>query len=130
MSTPLLGKDAVIMIDTTEIGYAQGVRVGISADLIKEYKIGSDKPEVLKSGNKAFSVSFDAMYIDKSYAEQVLNGAEVSVVVRPAGTGSGLEEITISDVVLTSWELTISQDGVILESVEGEGKDITFGTQS
>jgi len=130
MSSPLLGKDAVIQIDGTEVGYAQGVRVGISADLIKEYRIGSDKPEVLSSGNKTFTVSFDAMYIDKSYAEKVLNGTAVSVVVRPAGTGSGLEEITISDVVLTSWELTISQDGVILESVEGEGKDITFGTQA
>jgi len=130
MSTPLLGKDAVVMIDTTEIGYAQGIRVGISADLIKEYRIGSDKPEVLSDGNKTFTVSIDMMYIDKSYAEQVLNGTAITVVIRPAGTGTGLEEITINNVVLTSWELTISQDRVILETVEGEGKDITFGTQT
>jgi len=130
MSTPLLGKDAVVMIDTTEIGYAQGIRVGISADLIKEYRIGSDKPEVLSDGNKTFTVSIDMMYIDKSYADKVLNGTAITVVIRPAGTGSGLEEITINNVVLTSWELTISQDGVILETVEGEGKDITFGTQT
>ena len=130
MSSPLLGKDAVVMIDTTEIGYAQGIRVGISADLIKEYRIGSDKPEVLSDGNKTFTVSIDMMYIDKSYAEQVLNGTAITVVIRPAGTGTGLEEITINNVVLTSWELTISQDRVILETVEGEGKDITFGTQT
>lgn len=130
MSAPLLGKDAVIMIDTTEIGYAQGVRIGISADLIKEYRIGSDTPEVLSSGNKTFTVSFDAMYVDKTYADKVLNGTEITVAVRPAGTGTGLEEITINNVVLTSWELSISQDGVILESVEGEGKTITFGTQA
>jgi len=119
-----------LKIDSTEVGYAQGIRVGVSADLIKEYKIGSDKPEVLESGNKTFSVSFDAMYIDKTYAENLLNGTAVDVVIQPAGTGSGNEEITISDVVLTSWEMTVSQDGVILESVEGEGKDITFGTQT
>jgi len=130
MSSPLLGRSAVLKIDSTEVGYAQGIRVGVSADLIKEYKIGSDKPEVLESGNKTFSVSFDAMYIDKTYAEKVLNGTAVDVVIQPAGTGSGNEEITISDVVLTSWEMTVSQDGVILESVEGEGKDITFGTQT
>ena len=130
MSSPLLGRDAVIQIDSTDVGYAQGVRVGISVDLIKEYKIGSDKPEVLEDGNKSFTVSFDAMYIDKTYAEDVLNGTAVNVVIRPAGTGSGLEEITISDVVLTSWEMTITQDGVILESVAGEGKNIAFSSQT
>ena len=130
MSSPLLGKDAVIQIDSSDVGYAQGVRVGISVDLIKEYKIGSDKPEVLEDGNKSFTVSIDKMYIDKTYAEDVLNGTSVSVVIRPAGTGSGLEEITISNVILNTWEMTVTQDGVILESVSGEGKDITFGTQA
>ena len=130
MSSPLLGRSAVLKIDTAEVGYAQGIRVGVSADLIKEYKIGSDKPEVLEDGNKSFTVSIDKMYIDKTYAEDVLNGTSVSVVIRPAGTGAGLEEITISNVILNAWEMTITQDGVILESVSGEGKDITFGTQS
>lgn len=130
MSSPLLGRSAVIKIDETEVGYAKGVTIGIDVDLIKDYKIGSDKPAVIESGNKSFSVSIEKMYIDKTYAEDVLNGTKVSVVVQPAGTGAGNEEITISNVVLNSWEMTIEQDGVILESVSGEGDSVTFSTQS
>ena len=130
MSSPVLGKDAVIQIDGTDVGYAKGVRVSIDVDLIKDYAIGSDKPVVLEAGNKSFSVSIDKMFIDNTYAQDVLNGTKVSVVVRPAGTGSGLPEITISNVVLNSWELSIEQDGVVMESVSGEGDSITFSTQA
>ena len=130
MSSPLLGRSAVIQIDSVDVGYAKGVTVGIDVDLIKDYRIGSDTPAVIESGNKSFSVSIEKMYIDKTYGEDVLNGTKVDVVIQPAGTGSGKEEITISNVVLNSWELTIEQDGVILESVSGEGDSITFGTQS
>ena len=130
MSSPVLGKDAVIQIDGEDVGYAKGVRVSIDVDLIKDYVIGSGTPAVLEAGNKSFSVSIDKMWIDSTYADKVLNGTKVSVVVRPAGTGSGLPEITISNVVLNSWELSIEQDGVVMESVSGEGDSISFGTQS
>ena len=130
MSSPIIGKDAVIQIDGEDVGYAKGVTIGIDVDLIKDYVIGSDTPAVLEAGNKSFSVSIEKMFIDNTYAQDVLNGAKVNIVVRPAGTGSGLPEITISNVVLNSWELSIEQDGIVMESVSGEGDSITFGTQS
>jgi len=70
------------------------------------------------------------MYIDNTYATDVLNGTEVTIVVRPAGTGSGKPEITLSNVVFNSWGLSIAQDGVVMESVEGEAKSMTLGTQA
>ena len=70
------------------------------------------------------------MWIDKTYADKVLNGTKVSVVVRPEGTGSGKTEITISNVVFNSWELSIEQDGVVMESVSGEGDSMTISTQA
>jgi hypothetical protein len=129
MSTPLIGRNAVVMKNTTEIGYCTGVRVGIDVDLVKEFKMGSDKPAILESGNKSFTVSIDKMFIDSTYATDVLNGTKVTIEVRPAGTGTGKPKITLSNVVLTGWEMTADQDGVIMESVEGEGDNITFGTQ-
>jgi hypothetical protein len=129
MSTPLIGRNAVVMKGAQEIGYCTGVRVGIDVDLYKEYKMGSDKPAVLESGNKSFTVSVDKMYLDSTYATDVLNGSKVTIEVRPAGTGTGKPKITLSNVVFTSWEMTADQDGVIMESVEGEGDGITFATQ-
>jgi len=129
MSTPVIGRNAVVKKGTSEIGYATGVRVSIDVDLIKEFKIGSDKPAVLESGNKSFRVTVDKMYIDNTYATDVLNGTKVSIEIQPAGAGTGKPKITLSNVVFTSWELTIDQDGVVMESVEGEGDSLTLATQ-
>ena len=114
----------------TEIGFCTGVRAGIDVDLVKAYKIGSDLPAVLESGNKTFTVRVDKMYIDSTYATDVLNGTKITIEVRPSGTGTGEPKITLSNVVLTSWDLTIDQDGVILESIEGEAGSLAFGTQT
>jgi len=126
---PFLGRNAVVLKDATEIGYCEGVTVGIDADLIKEYALGDDKPQVLESGNKSFTVDIDHMYIDNAFANDVLNGTAVAIEVRPEGTGTGKPKITVNDVILNSWELSIEQDGVEMESVSGEGKSLTFGTQ-
>ncbi len=129
---PLLGRSAVILKGTTEIGYCESVTVSIDVDLLKEYYIGGaspDKPAFLASGNKSFKVSIDKAYVDNAYANDVLNGAPVTIEVRPEGTGAGKPKITISNVIFNSWEMSIAQDGVIMESVEGEGTSIAWGTQ-
>lgn len=129
MSTPFLGRGAIVKKDATEIGYAVGVRTSIDADIIRAYKIGSDKPVVLESGNKRFRVTVDKMFIDNIYATAALQGTKLSIELQ-AATGSGKPKITLSNVVLSSWELTVDQDGVIMESVEGEGDNVTIGTST
>jgi len=129
---PLLGRNAVILKGATEIGYCNSVTVSIDVDLVKEYAIGGanpDKPAFLASGNKSFKVSIDKMYVDGAHATDVLNGTALTIEVRPEGTGTGKPKITVSNVILNSWELNIAQDGVIMESVEGEGTSIAWGTQ-
>jgi len=130
MSSPIVGYNAVVQKDGSDIGYATGVTVGIDVDLIKEYALGSTTPQVLEAGNRSFTVSIDMMFIDDTYATDVLNGTAVSLVIRPAGTGSGLPEITLENVIFNSWELSIDQDGVIMESISGEAKSISFSTQT
>jgi hypothetical protein len=129
---PLLGRNAVILKGATEIGYCSSVTVSIDVDLVKEYAIGGanpDRPAFLASGNKSFKVSIDKMYVDGAHATDVLNGTALTIEVRPEGTGTGKPKITVSNVILNSWELSIEQDGVIMESVEGEGASIAWGTQ-
>jgi len=130
VSAPLIGREAVIMKGSTEIGFCKTVGVTIDASITKQYFLGSDTPDVLASGNKTFKVSIGKAYIDKTYADDVLNGTSVTIEVRPEGTGTGKQKITLSNVVLNSWKLSIEQDGIIMESIEGEGKTIAFGTQT
>jgi hypothetical protein len=129
---PILGRSASIYKGTTEIGSCTSVSVSIDVDLIKEYFISGsspDKPAFLASGNKSFKVSIEKAYVDGTYANDVLNGSAVTIEIRPEGTGTGKPKITLSNVVFTSWELSIEQDGVVMESIEGEGTNITWGTQ-
>jgi len=128
--TPLLGRSAVVKIGTTAVGYCRNVTVSIDADLIKEYALGGDKPVFISSGNKSFKVNIGKMYVDSTHASNVLSGTAITIDVFPQGEGTGKPKITISNVILNSWEMSIDQKGVILESVKGEGTDITFGTSS
>jgi len=132
-TTPIIGRTAVIKKGTTEIGFCKSVSVSIDVDLIKEYFIGGtspDRPAVVASGNKSFKVSVKKAFIDSAYATDVLNGTAVTISVLPQGTGTGKPQIDITNVVFTSWEISVEQDGIIMEAVEGEGQSITFGTQS
>ena len=128
MSTGIIGRNADIYVNDELAGAAKGVTVGISADLIKDYVIGDDKPNVLASGNKSFPVSIDTLYVDKTYATLVLNGTAITIEVHPGGSGESQGKYILSSVVLNNWEKTIPQDGIILESVSGEGKSITLPT--
>ena len=128
MSTPLIGRNAVIQMGATTIGFATGFTSNISVDLIKEYAMGSDKASVLSAGNKSFKVSCDKMYIDNTYASQVLGGVAVDFVIAPAGTTIGKPKITIKNVVLTVWDWKADQKGIVSEKVSGEGNDFVVGT--
>ena len=128
---PLLGRLAVIYRGTNEIGYCKSV--GVDVDFTKEYHTSGtslDKLAVIAGENKSFKVSIEMAYIDGAYATDVLNGSAVTIEVRPQGTGAGKPKITLNNVIFTSWEMSYEQDGVIMESIDGEGVGITLGTQS
>ena len=130
MNSPVLGKDAKIQIDSEDVGYAKNVRLGVESSLIKDYVISDTDPAILEPGNYSYTVRIEKMWIDKTYLEKVINGTKVSVVVMPEGTGTGKTQITLNNVVLNRFELNITQDGAVMESVEGEGKGIEVTTQS
>jgi len=112
------------------IGLAKSVSISLDVDLVKEYVIGDDKPSFLSSGNKSFKVGFDLLYANDMYAQKLLAGSQFDIIVAPDGWGAGKPLVTLKNVVLNSWEQSIEQDGVIMESVEGEGSNIELGTQS
>ena len=132
MSTPLIGRNAVIQMGTATIGFATGFTDNITSDLIKDYALNvanPDKPAILASGNKSFKVACDMMYIDNTYASQVLSGTPVDFVICPAGTTqTGKPKITIKNVVLNVFDHKVDQKGIITGKVSGEGTDFVIGT--
>jgi len=125
MSIPILGRNALLKINAMEIGYCEGLTIGIDADRIKEYKIGSQKPQVLEPGNLTIPWKATLMYVDKTYANYVLSGTKFTMTVQPSGTG---DTYTLSNCLALKWDQDIRQNGVILSSVSGEAMDITLPT--
>jgi sporulation protein YlmC with PRC-barrel domain len=128
-ATPLIGRFAVVTMGGTVIGLAQNIAADINADLIKEFALGSDKPLIIASGNKHFKIKVDKMYIDGTYATQLLNGTAADFVITPQGTTfTGKPKYTLKNVVLITYNYKNDQKGIILESVSGEGTDWQVGT--
>jgi len=110
-------------------GLAKSVSTSMDVDFVKEYTLGGDKPAYLASGNKSFKVSFKLLYANDKYAQKVLGGDKFDVIIAPDGWGAGKPLVTLKNVVLNSWEQSIEQDGVIAESVKGEGDNVELATQ-
>ena len=131
MTGPLIGRNGIVLYGAVPIGYVQGITVSIGADVIKDYSMDSNYPGALGYGSMTITFTIDKMYIDKTYAELLTaKTPSLTIEVRPEGTGSTKPKIIMTNVVLTSWDMTIEQDGVILESLSGEAISIAFGTQT
>jgi hypothetical protein len=129
---PIVGRLAVIQMNSAgtavTIGFATGMTTDISAELIKEYALGSDHPAILASGNKSFKVSCDMMYIDNTYASQVYGGAAVTMIIAPAGTTTtGYPKITLPNVILNAFSFKADTKGIVTGKVTGEGTDWQAG---
>ena len=127
MSTPIVGRNGVVKKGGTAIGYAKGVSISIGVDLIKDYSMDSNKPAIVEDGNQSYKVSVESMYVDNSYATVVLTGDAVDIELDPAGPGTGKPKVTVKNVVFTSWKLDQKQNGVVMQSMEGEGDDLELG---
>jgi hypothetical protein len=132
MSTPLIGRNAVIQYvsggTSYTIGYAQNITSAINVDKIEEFALNSDKPVILAAGNKHFKITCGRLYIDETYSAMVLAGNPVDFVIGPAGTTTGKTKVTIKNVVLTVRNLKADQKGVVAEDVQGDGADYQVGT--
>ena len=121
---PVIGRLAVIQMNAVTIGFATGITTDITADKIEEYALQSDKPAILASGNKHFKIGADMMYIDNTYASQVLAGTPLDFIIAPAGTtNTGYPKITVKNVVLDAFNFKADQKGIVTAKITGSGTD-------
>jgi hypothetical protein len=128
MSLPVIGRNAVIKMGTTVIGYATGVTGSINVDKIEDFVLNSDKAAILAAGNKHFKISVDKMWVDNTYATQILGGTAVDFEIGPAGTTTGKVKYTIKNVILEVLDFKADQKGIVTEKISGIGNDFVIGT--
>jgi hypothetical protein len=127
-TTPVIGRNGSITINSVEAGYIKGVTFDIDADVIKDYKFTSDVPAVLESGNKSFKFSFEKMFIDTMHAAQVLAGTKMTIILGPANsTPTGQPKYTLSNAIILHHGWRDEQAGIVIENGSGEGASLTLG---
>jgi hypothetical protein len=127
---PFIGVSGVLKIGETAVGYIRGVRLSVDSDIVREYYWGSSDPGILEAGNRRYRLTAEKAYVDATYANHVKSGSKLTVELQPKGAGAGKPKITLADAVLSSWDYRQTQDGVVMETIEGEAKSIAFGTQT
>ena len=128
-TTPVLGRNGSINIGGVEVGYITNVTFDIDAAIIKDYKFTSDVPAVLESGNKTFKFAFTKMYIDTTYAANVLAGTKVTIILGPANsTPAGQPKYTLSNAIIFHHDFRDAQNGIVMENGTGEAASLTIGT--
>ncbi len=134
------GWQGAIRIATTEEGLAtaanipkvQNVSVTHGPSLEALYEIGSRLPTQIKEGNVEISLTIEKHYEDNTFANYAgVSSAgehtEYWVGIYPGGYSAGKPKIVLRG-KFSNWSLSISQDGIVTESVEFVGKAISVGT--
>lgn len=128
-SLPAIGCTARLFKSAVEQAYCKGVSAGVKAELIKQYVIGTKDPKMIKRGHVSYSIKIDTMLTDYAFLTNVLGGTTCTIIVYPGdGTKTGEAKLTFSNMRLNDWELTITEDGPVLESVSGEAEGMTTGS--
>ena len=128
-TSPVIGRNGSIVIDGAEVGYIKGVTFALDAEILKEYCWHDDKPAVLESGNKTFKFTYDKLYIDNTYADLVLAGTKVTIILGPANsTPLGQPKITLSNAILFHHGWSAEQDGIVAEDGNGEALSCSLDT--
>lgn len=128
MSTTQIGRECVIYFNGTAIAHGKGARVGLDAGLIKDYEFESQDPALLRQGNRSYPFSIDLLWVDDcDFLNWIQNSGDAVIDIEIYPIGSGDMGFTLGSIVFTSWEVTIEQEGAVLESCSGEGKTLACG---
>ena len=128
-TSPAIGRNGSISIAGVEIDYMKGVTFDLDADVIKDYKFGSDIPAVLESGNKTCKFSFQKMFIDTTHTAQVLAGTKVTVILGPANcTPAGQPKYTLTNAIVFHHGFRDEQAGIVVEDGSGEAASLALGS--
>ncbi|MEM3646530.1 MAG: hypothetical protein QW334_00095 [Thermofilum sp.] len=128
--TPGIGRNAVIMKDSTPIGYTEDYECSAEADVIKAYGGSDTSPALLEYGDMTFNITINKIVVEQEFWNAFLNKTKVVIKIHPYGTGSGKLKIEFSDCVIKSVGAAFPRSEVITEKVTIEARGMTVGLQT
>lgn len=124
----LIGRNGVVTIGGVVCGSLKGMNLDISAEKLKEYVMGSDKPDSLDAGNKSYVFSIDKLFVDSTHINQVTLGSVLAIIFSPEGSAAGKWKYTINSAILDKASIKQAQGGYVMLNVSGEGMSLTISS--
>ena len=114
MAGPGIGRVALVQVNGTTVGYAQGADVKTSSKTVQEFvaaNSGGDWPAVSFSGNKSVKITIDALYVDNTYVALLEGGTVVTIINGPIGSSGGNPKDTYQ-AIIDDVDVTWKQDKI------------------
>jgi hypothetical protein len=114
---PQIGRIAIVQINSTTVGYAQGYTYNPSLSVVKEWVLepsgtpATGWPQVAGAGQKTASIDIDALYVDNTYLTLFEAMATVTVILGPVGSSGGNTKITCTGYI-TKTSISVKQSAI------------------
>jgi hypothetical protein len=123
---PLLGRDARLFKDSTEIGYGKSISTKASAEVIKVRSMDSLQPAITAPGAQSFAWSMERLFTDNALIKLLLAGTKFDLIFAPDGDDSGDYIETWTNCSITNREIKAGESDGVLENLSGEAENVTF----
>lgn len=127
---PLLGRDARLFYNSTEIGYGKSISTKASAEIIKVRSMDSLQPVITAPGAQSFAWSMERLFTDATWIKLLLAGTQFDLVFAPDGDDSGDYIETWVNCSVTNRECKSGETDGVLENLSGEAENVTFPTEA
>lgn len=124
----LIGRNGVVTIAGVVCGSLKNMNLDISAEKLKEYVMGNDKPDSLDSGNKSYTFSIEKLFVDSTHINQVSLGSAIAIIFSPEGSAAGKWKYTLNSAILDKASIKQAQGGYVMHNVSGEGLSLTINS--
>ena len=124
MSTLLgSGMNGVVQIATVAIANLKNASLSIKNDVIEELVCnGSLAPALIAATGQHVEVKAEQLWTDtEAITDIIAGGTAVTIILAPNGTTSGKPKLTISQAIMTQFDLKWDQKSAISDSFSAKG---------
>jgi hypothetical protein len=126
---PVLGRDARLFKDGSEIGHGKNISTKASAEIIKVRSMDSLQPVITAPGAQSFAWSMERLFTGPDWIKLLLAGTKFDLVFAPEGDDSGDTIETWVNCSVTNREAKAGESDGVLENISGEAENVTFPSQ-
>jgi hypothetical protein len=125
-----VGMSGVVQITATAVANLKNASLSIKNDTVEEFVCnGSPNAALLAATNQHVEIKAEQLWTDNvAISDAIASGTAVTIILAPAGTGSGKPKYTVTGCVITQCDLKWDQKSAVSNSFSAKGILAAVGT--